>query len=111
MALVRHALRPGQTLAPIVNTHLHSDHCGGYVALQSEFGAGILITDHGAPFTDVAAALERARSRLARFRADPASHARHCIKALAQYHLLEVGSQPLADLRDWFERTLIVRQV
>ena len=31
---VRQALQ-GQTLAHIVNTHLHSDHCGGNAALQA----------------------------------------------------------------------------
>ena len=224
LALVQRALRPGQTLARIVNTHLHSDHCGGNAALARAFGArivippgdaeavaawdedrltyrltqqrcerfsfdgllrpgesftvgartwqahaapghdphslvlfdaghGVLISadalwengfgvvfpeldgigafdevaatldliesldarfvipGHGAPFTDVAAALARARSRLARFRAEPASHARHGIKALTKYHLLEVGSEPLAALRTWFATTPIVSQV
>jgi glyoxylase-like metal-dependent hydrolase (beta-lactamase superfamily II) len=40
--LVRHGLR-GQTLWRIVNTHLHSDHCGGNAALQRAFGAELLI--------------------------------------------------------------------
>jgi len=223
LALVRHALRPGQTLTCIVNTHLHSDHCGGNAALVQAFGARIVIPPgdadavaqwdedrltyrltgqrcdrfsfdallqpggsftvggrtwqahaarghdphslilfdaqggvvisadalwengfgvvfpeldgvnafddvaaaldlieslgarlvipgHGAPFTDVAGALQRARSRLAAFRADPTRHARHGIKALAKYHLLEVGSQPLPDLLAWFAATPIARQ-
>jgi len=42
VALVRHALR-GQPLARIVNTHLHSDHCGGNAALQRAFGAPIVV--------------------------------------------------------------------
>ena len=42
LALVRHAL-DGRTLARIVNTHLHSDHCGGNAALQRAFGASIHI--------------------------------------------------------------------
>lgn len=42
VALVRHALR-GQALARIVNTHLHSDHCGGNAALQRAFGAPITV--------------------------------------------------------------------
>ena len=36
LALVRHALA-GQPLARIVNTHLHSDHCGGNATLQAAF--------------------------------------------------------------------------
>ena len=228
LALVRRALRPGQTLARIVNTHLHSDHCGGNAALARAFGArivippghadavatwdedrltyrltsqrcdrfsaeavlhpgeslavgarhwqalaapghdphslilfdaqdGVLISadalwengfgvvfpeldghpgdsggfdnvaavlaliesldvrlvipGHGTPFTDVAGALQRSRSRLAAFRADPVRHARHGIKALTKYHLLEVGSEPLAALHAWFTTTPIVTQV
>lgn len=42
VALVRHALG-GRRLARIVNTHLHSDHCGGNAALELAFGARILI--------------------------------------------------------------------
>ncbi len=220
LALVRQALRPGQTLARIVNTHLHSDHCGGNATLARAFGARIVIPPgdadavaqwdeerltyrltaqrcerfeadallrpgesfsvgartwqahaapghdthslilfdaqhgvlasadalwengfgvvfpeldgvaafddvaatltlieslaprwvipgHGAPFEDVGGALQRARSRLAAFRAEPTRHARHGIKALAKYHLLEVGSQPLAELHAWFDTTPI----
>ncbi len=40
--LVRHALG-GRKLARIINTHLHSDHCGGNALLQREFGAQISI--------------------------------------------------------------------
>lgn len=224
LALVRQALRPEQRLSRIVNTHLHSDHCGGNAALVRAFGAqvvippgdadavaqwdeerlsyrltgqrcerfaadallhpgesftvgtrtwqahaapghdphslilfdaheGVLISadalwengfgvvfpeldgvaafdqvaatlaliesldarlvipGHGAPFTDVAGALQRAQSRLAAFRADPTRHARHGIKALAKYHLLAVGSQPLPELLRWFAATPIARQV
>jgi glyoxylase-like metal-dependent hydrolase (beta-lactamase superfamily II) len=42
LALVRHALR-GEALEGIVNTHLHSDHCGGNAALQREHGCRITI--------------------------------------------------------------------
>jgi glyoxylase-like metal-dependent hydrolase (beta-lactamase superfamily II) len=42
VALVRHALR-GARLHRIVNTHLHSDHCGGNAALQRAFGAPIVV--------------------------------------------------------------------
>jgi glyoxylase-like metal-dependent hydrolase (beta-lactamase superfamily II) len=37
LALVRHALG-GRKLDLLVNTHLHSDHCGGNAALQAAYG-------------------------------------------------------------------------
>jgi glyoxylase-like metal-dependent hydrolase (beta-lactamase superfamily II) len=42
LALVRHALAD-RRLARVVNTHLHSDHCGGNAALKGAFGAPIHI--------------------------------------------------------------------
>ncbi|MEO8154954.1 MAG: MBL fold metallo-hydrolase [Rhizobacter sp.] len=42
VALVAHALK-GQSLARIVNTHLHSDHCGGNAALQRAFGVPVFV--------------------------------------------------------------------
>lgn len=42
LALVRQALA-GQPLARIVNTHLHSDHCGGNALLQRELGAPVAV--------------------------------------------------------------------
>lgn len=42
LELVRHALG-GRRLTRIVNTHLHSDHCGGNALLKREFGASIVI--------------------------------------------------------------------
>jgi glyoxylase-like metal-dependent hydrolase (beta-lactamase superfamily II) len=41
LALVRHGLGPGGRLARVVNTHLHSDHCGGNAALQRAWGCSI----------------------------------------------------------------------
>jgi len=61
----------------------------------------VVVPGHGRPFDDVAGALARARSRLASFMADPARHARHAIKVLLKYHLMEVGSQPHEALLQW----------
>ncbi len=219
VALVRHALRGGQTLRHIVNTHLHSDHCGGNAALQRAFAGvrvsippgeadavarwdedalsyratgqriesfshdallrpgesltvgartwqalaapghdphslvlfdardGVLISadalwgdgfgvvfpeldgerafddvaavldeierlaprwvipGHGAPFDDVAAALRRARARLAAFAAEPSRHARHGAKVLLKYHVMEERAMTLAQLRAWCSAT------
>jgi glyoxylase-like metal-dependent hydrolase (beta-lactamase superfamily II) len=38
LALVAHALPEGRPLARLINTHLHSDHCGGNAALQARYG-------------------------------------------------------------------------
>ena len=43
VALLRHALAPGEVLTTVVNTHLHSDHCGGNAAIQQAFGATVVI--------------------------------------------------------------------
>ncbi|HRI18255.1 MAG TPA: MBL fold metallo-hydrolase, partial [Burkholderiaceae bacterium] len=224
VALVRHALA-GEPLARLVNTHLHSDHCGGNAALQRAFAGlpvwippgqreavqrwdedalsyrptrqrcerftadatyapgstlrcggrawevlaapghdpdsvilfdaahGVLISadalwengfgvvfpelegeaayddvaavldlierlpvqwvlpGHGAPFGDVAAALARARSRLAGFRADPARHDRHAAKVLLKFHLLEERAQPLPELCAWLAAAPLLQGV
>lgn len=61
----------------------------------------VVIPGHGAPFSDVAGALQRARARLAGQRADPARHARHGAKVMIKYHLMEERSQPWPDLQRW----------
>jgi glyoxylase-like metal-dependent hydrolase (beta-lactamase superfamily II) len=225
VALVAHALRPGQSLARIINTHLHSDHCGGNAALQQAWptaqtvippgqadavavwdedalsyratgqrcerfthhavlqpgqaftvgariwqahaapghdphslilfdaaqrvlvsadalwqnGFGVVfpeldgvnafddvaavlnlierlnpalvIPGHGAPFADVASALQRARARLAAFRTDPAKHARHGAKVLIKYHFLDVQAQAHRAFDAWWARAPLAHTV
>jgi hypothetical protein len=60
------------------------------------------VPGHGAPFSDVPAALKVARQRLAAFRADPDKHTRHAVKALVKFHLLEVKQQSWPELLAWF---------
>lgn len=50
----------------------------------------LVIPGHGAPFTNVEQALERAFSRVAWLRADPARNARNALKVLIVFKLLEV---------------------
>ncbi len=42
LLLVRHALN-GRQLTRIINTHLHSDHCGGNALLKKTLGPAVLI--------------------------------------------------------------------
>ena len=225
VALVQHALRGAQTLRRIVNTHLHSDHCGGNAALQRAFAGvrvsippgeadavarwdedalsyratgqrierylhdallrpgesltvgartwqaiaapghdphslvlldahdGVLISadalwdngfgvifpeldgdrafddvaavldaierlqprlvipGHGAPFTDVSGALQRARRRLDAFVADPSRHTRHGAKVLLKYHVMEEHTTTLAHLRAWCAATPLMQRM
>ncbi len=69
-----------------------------------------VIPGHGAPFSDVAPALARARSRLAMWRSEPQRHATHSLKVLLKYHLMELQQQPLPALQAWAGNTpLFVR--
>ena len=78
------------------------DEVAATLDLIASFGARWAIPGHGAPFSDVPAALARARQRLAAFRADPQRHAHHAMKALVKFHLLEVQQQPWTALLAWF---------
>ncbi|MEY4754656.1 MAG: hypothetical protein RJA44_2331 [Pseudomonadota bacterium] len=64
-----------------------------------------VIPGHGAPFSDVAAALQRARLKLQGWRREPARHERYAAKVLLKYHLMEVRQEPLAALQQWILQT------
>lgn len=51
-----------------------------------------VLPGHGPAFGDVARALERARSRLAALRADPTRNARHALKVMIKYLMLDFES-------------------
>jgi glyoxylase-like metal-dependent hydrolase (beta-lactamase superfamily II) len=87
------------------------DDVGAVLDLIERLPVRVVIPGHGAPFTDVAGALQRARARLASFRAEPQRHSHHAAKVLLKYHLLEEGRQPLADVLCWVERTPLARAV
>jgi len=55
----------------------------------------LVIPGHGPMFTDVSGALGRARARLEHLAADPARNARHAIKVLLKFLLLEHERVPL----------------
>jgi glyoxylase-like metal-dependent hydrolase (beta-lactamase superfamily II) len=61
----------------------------------------LVIPGHGAPFSDVAGALQRAFKRLDYLAADPARNAQNGIKVLVKFRLLEKKRIPLAELRQW----------
>jgi glyoxylase-like metal-dependent hydrolase (beta-lactamase superfamily II) len=71
----------------------------------------MVIPGHGAVFSDVGAALERARSRLEAYVASPTRHAAHAAKVLIKFKLLELQRVPLDELASWAEKTPYFRLV
>ena len=65
----------------------------------------VVIPGHGAPFTDVKAALQHARARLDGFQNDPARHACHAVKVLIKYHVMEVRRIAHPALLQWAATT------
>ena len=70
----------------------------------------IVIPGHGEPFTGIEAALERALERTAAFEADPSRLARHAVKALLMFALLDRQRLPLAELPAYLERVEVYRE-
>lgn len=76
----------------------------------AQLDVGLVIPGHGAPFTDVAAALERASGRLAYLRADPRRNASHAMRVLVKFKLLEQRRIQRDALLQWMaEATLMSR--
>ena len=71
--------------------------------------ARCVIPGHGEPFTDVRDALERAFARTSAFEADPLRTARHVLKALFVFSLLDRERMLLAALPDYMARVGVYR--
>ena len=69
----------------------------------------VVIPGHGEPFTDVAGALDRAFSRTAAFEADELRVARHALKVLLTFTLLDRQRIPLPELAAIVGRVPIFR--
>ena len=69
----------------------------------------VVIPGHGEPFADVAAALERAFGRATAFEADSLRVARHALKVLLTFTLLDRRRLLLADMPAYVERVGIYR--
>jgi glyoxylase-like metal-dependent hydrolase (beta-lactamase superfamily II) len=69
-----------------------------------------VIPGHGEPFTEFAAAVERALKRTAAFEADPARLARHALKVVLMFALLDRQRLPLAELPAYVDRVAIYRE-
>lgn len=64
-----------------------------------------VVPGHGAVFDDVGKALSVARKRLDGLQRDPVKHARHAIKVLMKFKLLEMQALSLEDWHSWLSST------
>jgi len=69
----------------------------------------VVIPGHGEPFGDVAAALDRARQRIAAFEADRLRVARHVLKVMLVFTLLDRRRLALAELPMYVDRIALYR--
>ncbi|REG60684.1 glyoxylase-like metal-dependent hydrolase (beta-lactamase superfamily II) [Paraburkholderia sp. BL6669N2] len=69
----------------------------------------LVIPGHGAPFTNVEQALERAFSRVAWLRADPARNAKNALKVLIVFKLLEVRAMGFDTLLHMLDDASVMR--
>jgi len=77
--------------------------------MLSRLDIRIVIPGHGEPFVEVGAAFERAFARTAAFEADSLRVARHALKALLTFALLDQRRLPLAEMPAYLERVGIYR--
>ena len=70
----------------------------------------VVIPGHGVPFTDVGAALDRCFGRVQASRGNPERMARHALKGMLMFILLDKGSMPLADLPEYLAQVAFYRE-
>ncbi len=87
------------------------DAVGQTLDLIESLQPTLVIPGHGAPFTDVEAALVRARQRLEGFTSHPARHLQHAAKVLLKFKLLEWQSVSLPALQAWAVATPYVHRL
>lgn len=64
----------------------------------------VVVPGHGAPFSGVDSAIARARAKLDAFARDPAKSARHAVKVLFVFALLDKGAMRAAEVADYVGR-------
>lgn len=74
-------------------------------------GARIVLPGHGRPFDIVDAALERAFARIDSFKADAERHARHALKVMLVFALLEKRSLAVETLPGYLDRTPLYGEI
>lgn len=81
------------------------DQVGATLDLIEALGPVYVIPGHGSVFGDVATALSLARRRLEALSRDPVKHARHALKVLMKFKLLEWQTAGVDEWKAWVRST------
>jgi glyoxylase-like metal-dependent hydrolase (beta-lactamase superfamily II) len=87
------------------------DDVGVTLDVIEQLRPAVMIPGHGAVFTDIAGALDRARSRLTAYVSDPRRHAAHAARVLLKFKLLELQQVELNEFIDWAQTAAYLRMV
>jgi glyoxylase-like metal-dependent hydrolase (beta-lactamase superfamily II) len=87
------------------------DHARATLDVIEQLNPSMVIPGHGAPFGDVAAALAESRARLDAFQRDPAKHARHVVRALFVFSLLDRGNMRADAVADYIRGVPVYAQM
>ncbi|MDR2326016.1 MAG: MBL fold metallo-hydrolase [Acidovorax sp.] len=90
----------GVVFPEIEGEHAFAD-VGATLDLIEALQPAVVLPGHGPLFTDVNAALQEARRKLAGFVTDPLKHARYAAKVLLKYKLLEWQQIAVQDATAW----------
>jgi glyoxylase-like metal-dependent hydrolase (beta-lactamase superfamily II) len=80
------------------------------LAAIEALNVSLVIPGHGAPFSDVPAAIAASRRRLARHVRSPALHAWAAARSLAMFRLMEHGGQTRGELVAWMQHAPLLRE-
>lgn len=81
------------------------------IATIERLAPRVVVPGHGAPFGDVAGAISRAQSRLAAFASDPRRTARHMMKVMFVFSMLDRGGIAVADADAYVARVPCYRDL
>jgi len=87
------------------------DAAHGTLDAIGRLAPAVVIPGHGAPFADSAAAIARAHAKLDAFASDPAKNARHAVKVLFVFALLDKGSMRAGDVPGYLGRIPCYREL
>jgi len=73
-------------------------------------GVSLVIPGHGQPFTGITSALDRCYQRVEAFKADSARMARHALKVMLMFTLLERRRLPLSTLSGYLDSVPVYRE-